>query len=178
MCPQTPYSPMPTHLKVFYMTPSPQTLLPLMAPNAPLCPWHTSENILTPLLPSPSWEAALMFCCPVTAVSAWAILKTGPLNPDLLIFQVFKLWLWISPVFPGGSAPQKVGGPRAYPGLLNVLVWPHGPQPARLPCPWNFPGKNTGADCHYLRHRIFPTQGSNPRLLHAGRFPTMWATKT
>ena len=63
-----------------------------------------------------------MFCCPVTAVSAWAILKTGPLNPDLLIFQVFKLWLWISPVFPGGSAPQKVGGPRAYPGLLNVLV--------------------------------------------------------
>ena len=93
-----------------------------MAPNAPLCPWHTSDNILTPLLPSPSWEAALMFCCPVTAVSAWAILKTGPLNPDLLIFQVFKLWLWISPVFPGGSAPQKVGGPRAYPGLLNVLV--------------------------------------------------------
>ena len=63
-----------------------------------------------------------MSCYPVTAVSAWAVLKAGPLNPDLSIFQVFKLWLWISAVFPCGSAPQKVGGPRAYPGLLNVLV--------------------------------------------------------
>ena len=33
--------------------------------------------------------------------------------------------------------------------------------PTRLLCPWNFPGKNTGVDCHFLLHRIFPTQGSN-----------------
>ena len=30
----------------------------------------------------------------------------------------------------------------------------------------NFPGKNTGVGCHALLHRIFPTQGSNPGLLH------------
>ena len=28
-----------------------------------------------------------------------------------------------------------------------------------------FPGKSTGAGCHFLLHGIFPTQGSNPRLL-------------
>ena len=28
------------------------------------------------------------------------------------------------------------------------------------------PGKNTGAGCHTLRQGIFPTQGSNPGLLH------------
>ena len=28
------------------------------------------------------------------------------------------------------------------------------------------PGKNTGACCHFLLQGIFPTQGSNPHLLH------------
>ena len=32
--------------------------------------------------------------------------------------------------------------------------------PIRLHCPWNAPGKNTGADCHALLLQwIFPTQG-------------------
>ena len=38
-------------------------------------------------------------------------------------------------------------------------------QSSRLLCPWNFPGKNTGADCHFLLHGIFLTQGTNPHLL-------------
>ena len=33
-----------------------------------------------------------------------------------------------------------------------------------LLCPWNSPGKNTGADSHPLVQGIFPTQGSNPGL--------------
>ena len=32
--------------------------------------------------------------------------------------------------------------------------------------PWDFPGKNTGVGCHFLLRGIFPTQGSNPGLLH------------
>ena len=28
------------------------------------------------------------------------------------------------------------------------------------------PGKSTGVDCHFLLQGIFPTQGSNPGLLH------------
>ena len=29
--------------------------------------------------------------------------------------------------------------------------------PARLLCPWDFPGKNTGAGCHFLLEWIFPS---------------------
>ena len=47
---------------------------------------------------------------------------------------------------------------------------------ARLPCPWDSLGKNTGVGCHALIQRIFPIQGSNPHLfclLHwqAGSLP-------
>ena len=41
-----------------------------------------------------------------------------------------------------------------------------GPYPARLLCPWDSPGKNTGVGCHALLQGIFPTQGLNPGLLH------------
>ena len=34
------------------------------------------------------------------------------------------------------------------------------------PLAWNFPGKNTGVDCHFLLQGIFPTQRSNSCLLH------------
>ena len=36
----------------------------------------------------------------------------------------------------------------------------------RLLLPWDFPGKSTGVDCHFLLQGIFSTQGSNPGLLH------------
>ena len=39
-------------------------------------------------------------------------------------------------------------------------------QAARLLCPWNPPGKNTGVGCHFLFQGIFPNTGSNPRLLY------------
>ena len=32
-------------------------------------------------------------------------------------------------------------------------------KPARLHCPWDSPGKNTGVGCHFLLRGIFPTQG-------------------
>ena len=37
--------------------------------------------------------------------------------------------------------------------------------PARLLCPGNFPGENTGEGCHFLLQRILPTQRSNLHLL-------------
>ena len=43
-----------------------------------------------------------------------------------------------------------------------TLLWPHGLWPARLLCPWDSPGKNTGVGCHFFLHWIFPTQS----LLH------------
>ena len=35
--------------------------------------------------------------------------------------------------------------------------------------PWNSPGQNTGVDSHFLLQGIFPTQGSNPGLVHYRR---------
>ena len=53
--------------------------------------------------------------------------------------------------------------------VVSDSLQPHGLQTARLLHPWNFPGKNTRVDCHFLLQGIFPTQGSNPcplRLLN------------
>ena len=38
-------------------------------------------------------------------------------------------------------------------------------QPARLLCPWDFPGKNTGEGCLFLLQGTFWTQRSNPGVL-------------
>ena len=35
----------------------------------------------------------------------------------------------------------------------------------RLLCPWNFPGKNTGAGCHFLFQGIFPDPAMEPMSL-------------
>ena len=38
--------------------------------------------------------------------------------------------------------------------------------PARLLCPWESPGKNTGVGGHFLLQGIFPTLGLNLGLPH------------
>ena len=43
--------------------------------------------------------------------------------------------------------------------VVSDSLRPHGQQPARLLCPWNSPGKNTGVACHSLLQGIFPTPG-------------------
>jgi len=61
--------------------------------------------------------------------------------------------------------------------VVSDCLWPHGLQSARLFCPWNSPGKNTGVGYHFLLQGILPTQGSNPSLVIAGIFFTIWATR-
>ena len=53
-----------------------------------------------------------------------------------------------------------------------VTSWTVAP---RLHWPWNSPGKNIGAGCHFLLQGIFPAQAPNPHFLSsalAGRFFT------
>ena len=55
-------------------------------------------------------------------------------------------------------------------GSRSILsLWPHGLYPARLLCPLNCPGRNTGVGCLSLLQGIFPTQESNPDLPHCRR---------
>ena len=51
---------------------------------------------------------------------------------------------------------------------LCLTLRPHGPEPARLLCPWKSPGKNTGMGCHFLLQEIL-TQGLKSGLLHCGQ---------
>ena len=48
--------------------------------------------------------------------------------------------------------------------------------PRQDPCPWCFPGKNTGVGCRVLLWGIFPTQELNPCLLHCSQILIRWAT--
>ena len=82
--------------------------------------------------------------------------------------------------------PRKFHGQRNLAGyslcayyfasVLPNSLQPHGLKLTRLFCPWDSPGKDTGAGCHFLLQGIFLTQGSNPGLLcllhgHAGSLP-------
>ena len=49
--------------------------------------------------------------------------------------------------------------------VVSDSLLPHGLQPTRLICPWNFTGKITGVGCHFLLLRIFLTQGWKRHLL-------------
>ena len=50
--------------------------------------------------------------------------------------------------------------------VVSDSLQPYGLQPTRLLSPWDFPGKSTGVDYHFLLQGIFPTQGLNPGLPH------------
>ena len=57
--------------------------------------------------------------------------------------------------------------------VVSDSLQPHGLLPARLLCPWNFPGKNTGAGCHFLLKGNLPDLGIEPASpALAGRFFT------
>ena len=46
-----------------------------------------------------------------------------------------------------------------------TLLRPHGLQSTRLPCSWDYPGRNAGVGSYFLLQGIFLTQGSNSSLL-------------
>ena len=50
--------------------------------------------------------------------------------------------------------------------VMSNSLRPRGLQPAKLLCPQDFSGKNTGVGCHFLLQGIFPAQRLNPGLLH------------
>ena len=50
--------------------------------------------------------------------------------------------------------------------VLSCSVVSGSLRPARLLCPWDFSGKNTGVDCHFLLQGIFLIQGLKLCLLH------------
>ena len=65
--------------------------------------------------------------------------------------------------------------------VMSDSLRPHGLQPARLLCPWDFPGKDTTSGCHFLLQGISLTQRSNLSLLcllHWRRILYCWAIRS
>ena len=55
---------------------------------------------------------------------------------------------------------------RAVTSVVSDSLRCHGVWPARLPCPWDSPGENTGGGCRLLRQGLFPTQGLHQHPFH------------
>ena len=61
---------------------------------------------------------------------------------------------------------MKVKSGSEVASVVSDSVQPHRRQPTRLPRPWDSPGKNTGAGCHFLLRGISLAQGLNLCLQH------------
>ena len=72
-----------------------------------------------------------------------------------------------TPMRPYNTALDHIASVLNRPVMSNSLG-PHGLQPAGLLCPWDFPGKNTGVDCHFLLQGIFSIQESPGKPYLAG----------
>ena len=96
-----------------------------------------------------------------------------PLNILLLLLLLLScfnhVWLRATPSMAANQAPPSLGfsreqywGGLPFPpmhesekwkwshSVMSDSYWPHGLQPIRLLCPWDFPGKITGVGCHCL----------------------------
>ena len=62
---------------------------------------------------------------------------------------------------------------QLYPTLCNPMDY----IAARLLCPWNFPGKNTGVRYHFLLQGNFPTGDRTRVSCITGRVFTIWAIR-
>ena len=60
----------------------------------------------------------------------------------------------------------QVGSESVSRSVVPDSLKPHGLLSARVLCPWNSPGKNTGVCCHSLLQGIFLSQGLSMSLLH------------
>ena len=68
-------------------------------------------------------------------------------------------------ILPPSSGPQSKSFSVSH-SVVCDSSGSHGWQPARILCPWDFPGKNTGMSVHALFKGIFLIQGLNLGLPH------------
>ena len=92
-------------------------------------------------------------------IRRWVKMNKSNCFKQVLIFQLLRI----------SYVPGTVLGTGMHACVFScVWLW----DPTKLPCPWNFPSKNTGAGCHFLLQGIFLTQQSLAPPALAGRFFT------
>ena len=129
------------------------------------CPCH-QQQMITPLLHTTSGNLGVFFLFLIANVLVnknylyliFAFYYRELLFHILLYHFQFPLSVYLSYFLTYQNACSV--------GKSCLPLQPHRLQLARLLCPRDFPGKNTGVGCHFLLQGIFPNQGSNPCLLH------------
>ena len=122
--------------------------------------WYQLQNSSLLLLMLQHSEMSLLyfpFC-----IFAWAVYAT--------LSHFSRVRLCVTPQTAAHQAPPSLGFSRqehwsglAFPSpmhesekwkwsrsVMSDFSRPHGLQPTRLLCPWDFPGKSTGVGCHCL----------------------------
>ena len=90
--------------------------------------------------------------------------------PSKELLASWKEWVWNQNIVTTVSTRLSLS--HLDPVLLLAgsqscpTLQPQRLQPTRLLCPWDSLDQSTGVGCHALLQRVFPTQGSNPGLLH------------
>ena len=126
--------------------------LPWASPSLYLCSWCNKEE---PLFTFKSVPARMIYCI-VTLPRAhsnrgWPGQRGSLSGPSLFLKTQHNLYAFsdqqtqFSFVFL-----LRVTATIFAAAAVSDSVWPHRWQPTRLPCPWDSPGKNTGAGCHFL----------------------------
>ena len=107
-----------------------------------------------------------------------------PLLLLLLLRRFSRVWLSSTPQTAAHQASPSLGFSRQEhwsglpfpspmhasekwkwsPSVMSYSSRPHGLQPTRLLCPWDFPGKSTGVGCHWLL-RVSPSGAVNVKQL-------------
>ena len=114
---------------------------------------------------SPSWASGLNSFTPALAQPGEAMPGKSKLGGPSVSSSL--------PELSSGTGSTRAGAEELASGfglfsnsVVSDSLRPYGLWPARLPCPWDFPGKNTGVGCRFLLQGIFLTQGSNQDLTH------------
>ena len=110
-------------------------------PSKTLCAWDT-------LLVRTRYSSWVTSCGPQYNLGC---LNTEGRVKKLCSFLILSMSVWVLSVSHS---------------VLSDSLQPHGLERARLLCPCDSPGKNTGVGGNFLLQGIFLTQGSNPGLLH------------
>ena len=105
------------------------------------------------------------------------------ISPDLFssaLFHLFTQGIFEEHLLPVAAGDTFSPLPTASPCELLIVpnsLWPHQLYPARLLCPWNSPGKNTGVGFHSILPGNFLTQDQSRVSVTVGRFFTIQATR-
>ena len=125
-------------------------------PFALLClPWRALQWILmTALLPPFPWA----FPSHVSFLSQFSAPESVPSSQYLHLHNLgwsFPCWnlIWFQGTFFVFVYNLYVRVSAC--SVMSDSLWPHGLEPARLLCPWDSPGKKTGAVCYFLLQGIF-----------------------